>query len=73
MCLGEDIAEEDLTRKIDLHALYPFINFCTTASELKKPGPGFPSSSIQHSRGGPGSGPTLDRVLGVEDVARVLG
>ncbi len=49
--------------------MYPFINLCTTISELRNPGPGVPPSSIQHSRGGrPAGGPTL-----ATDVARVLG
>ena len=45
-----------------------FIRRFTTCSEVTSPGPGVPSSSIQHSRHDGGGGPTLET-----DVARVLG
>lgn len=40
----------------NLHALYVFMRSRTTTSLVRKPGPGLPSSSIQHSRGSDASG-----------------
>lgn len=48
--------------------MYPFMRPDTTDSELKNPGPGFPSLSIQQSRAALGGGAAL-----ATDVARVLG
>lgn len=53
-----DRSQEDEEKKIcewHAQALYDLIKSLTTHSELRSPGPGLPSSVIQHSLGGRGS------------------